>query len=812
MSGILWKAYFEDDLDTFKRLLEVGAFNTRPNATRAGGSSLHGGGAIVGSPGYLSSSPASARKVSGQGPTVTLSSGGHGAVQLTKADINWRDAHGVTLLHLAASSTAEDALEYATALIEHPLIDLYLQDHESGWTALHRAFDVGNVSIARLILERDAGDAFGRTTGHVHQAVGLIKVKDREGHGPLDLYAATIKDRTLRPEVSGRTRSGSSGSDEDHAEDDSGDGYGGQVPHVSYSNIDGDEVFMLGSNRNVSLGFGDQDDRQSPERATIRRPEHLLRRFYREHLRRHEQKWAAHDPAYQFQRGKASTVALEEIPYTVRSKPVIVQDVHMAKLHSAVLTTDPESNLYMCGHGQGGRLGTGDERTRFHFTCIEGGALARKKVASVALGQNHTLALSDVGEIFSWGNNGFGQLGYSLPKTTSSDEDPVSTLPIQIFGPLKREVVTGIAASRVHSVAFCGNSLYTFGKNEGQLGIMDSDARSLEVQITPRKVAASLFTSSITAASITDKATVCLLESHDVWVFANYGYAKVAFPLEGFTNYFLKQSFLVTSYDKETNRIVKITSGGDTMCALSSRGEIFTLAVNKFQDNQASSSTTNPAKIRSAITSPQCIWSLKKDNMAARDVGVDADGSIILATEEGSVWKRTKRAKIKDTTASGTSDYKPKDYKFSRVPGLTRVLAVRASAYGAYAAIRRDCDALKTQLVIEDSTLWKNVYRLLSLQKLGERRAEAQADDDTRPRFWQGSRKPDQLQLLKRAIIASKDLEAELLDLLDGSLDDSDAKYDAILRTSTSEVAIPVHRFILTGRSRVLRRGFRDLC
>ena len=666
---------------------------------------------------------------------------------------------------------------------------------------------IENVSLARLMLERDAGDALGKTTGHVHQTIGLIKVKDKEGLGPLDLYAATIKDRTLRPDGAGRPRAGSNGSDEDRPvmvgdEDEARD-----ATHIEYLNVDGDQLFTFGSNQNVSLGFGDEDDRQFPERIHMRRPEHLIRRFYREHLREHNQKWAAHDPHFQPKTPAGTTGWLDDLPFAVRNKPLIIQDVFMAKLSTAVLTTDPEANLYMCGHGQGGRLGIGDEQTRFNFVCIEGGALAGKRIAAVALGQHHTLALSENGEIFSWGNNKYGQLGYSLPKSPTSDQDPVSTTPTQIFGILKREIVSGVAASRIHSVAHTGSSLYTFGKNEGQLGIMDSDARSLDTQTTPRKVAASLFASPISAVCAIDKATVCLLESHEVYVFANYGYAKVSFPLEGFSNYFLAQSFRITNYDNTINRLVKLTGGGDTICAMSSHGQVYTFTINQASDDKASASTTNPAKIRRAISTPQRIWSPKKTPMNARDVGVDADGAIIISTEEGSVWKRTKR---KTSSTAATADYKPKDYKFSRMPGLTRVLAVRASAYGAYAAIRRDCDVLKTQLVVEDQTIWKDLLPLLALRKLLEGRSNA--EDDTRPRFWQATPKIDEVKDLKQVILESKDIEAELADLAAQCFADPAASYDAVVTTTTSDVAIPVHRFVLTARSRVLRRGFRDLC
>ena len=798
MSSYLWKAYYENEVATFRHYLQAAAYNARPHTARAG--------PVIGSPGASSPIVTSrARKSAG-----TPGSGGHGFA-LTKADLNARDGTGQTVLHHAASSTTDTAIEFAAALIEHPLTDLYLQDYENGWTALHRAFYFGNISIARLIIERDAGETRGKGLSQIHQTSALIKVKDREGHGPLDLYAATIKDRTLRSDESSRARAGSNGSDEERQLGDSCDDEGKiRIPAID---IHGDQLFTFGSNKNLSLGFGDQDDRQFPERINLRRPEHLLRRFYAEHLEQHERKWMAHDPHYRAKPVDVSSLWIEDIPWMPKNVPLTIQDVHMSKFHSAVITSDPESNLYICGHGQGGRLGTGDEQTRFNFVCIETGGLAGKRIATVALSLNHTLALSDEGDIFSWGSNAFGQLGYSLPKTASADEEPVSTIPRQIFGPLKREIVIGVAASRVHSVVHTGTSLFTFGKNEGQLGIVDSDARSLEIQTTPRKVAASLFASTITAVSAMDKATVCLLENHDVWVFANYGYARVPFVLEGFTNHFLKQSFLLTTYDHKPNSIVKVTCGGDTVCALSTKGEIYTFSIDNNLDSQASASTTNPSKIRNAITQPQRIWSPKKSNMAARDVGVDADGSIILSTEEGSVWKRTKRVKIKDATAAGTGDYKPKDYKFSRISGLTRVLAVRASAHGAYAAVTRDCDVTRTQIDIEDANLWKDVTGLLSLKQPRFKHAvDDEMDLETRHRFWQGRRKPDQISLLKRAILESNDIEADLEYLEERCLADSSANYDALIGTTTSSIRIPIHRFVLTGRSRIMRRGFRDLC
>jgi alpha-tubulin suppressor-like RCC1 family protein len=100
--------------------------------------------------------------------------------------------------------------------------------------------------------------------------------------------------------------------------------------------------------------------------------------------------------------------------------------------------------------------------------CIEQGCLAGKKIVTVALGQNHTLAVSSDGEIFSWGTSSHGQLGYSLPRPASKEEEPICATPRQIFGPLKRETIIGVAASAIHSVAYTSTSLFCWGKNEGQ--------------------------------------------------------------------------------------------------------------------------------------------------------------------------------------------------------------------------------------------------------------------------------------------------------------------------------------------------------
>ena len=814
MSTHLWKYYFEHDVERFRQLLANATHNAPAVAGRGGASGTGGNTGTLGSPGTsLVTSPiltSKGKRSSGRGSSGSLSaakgSKSSTNINLTRADINSKDFNGVTLLHYIASSTNEKASKYATALLQTPLLDLYVQDVESGWTALHRALYFGNITIARALMDRDSQDALGHHSFGIAQgASGLIKIKDREGNSAFDVYGASIASRDIRQALTNPLIS-SAEEEEDNemaqgiSGDTNEDGSGSRevIPQV---NIGGDEFFTFGSNKNFTLGFGDEDDRQYPERIFLKRPEHLLRRLYNE-----------------FQSHKHSAASASEIkaispsgtlPALIQYRPIIIQDVQLSKLHSAVLTNDPEANLYMCGFGPGGRLGTGDEATRFHFVSVFGGGLSSKKVVHVGLGQNHTIAISSQGETFTWGSNSFGQLGYASPATNLKDDEPVQLLPRQIFGPLKREVVIAAAASRIHSVVHTATSLYTFGKNEGQLGLVDSDARSLVIQITPRKVAASLFSSPINSISAIDKATVCLLENHDVWVFANYGYTKMSFSLEGFTNYFFKNSFSSFSaarYSSAQNHICKITSGGDTICAMSSMGDVYTVNVSqKTEPSAATASTTNPSKIRGALASPQRVWALRKSHMAVRDVDVGQDGSIIICTESGSVWRRVKRAKIKDANAPGAAEYKPKDYKFSRVPELTGIAAVRSNTFGAYAAVREDCDVLKTQIETDSPSLWKDLYPLHPFQGLS-----IEEDSDTEnpmPRFWTPSLATNDIATIRRAVLAAPNIEESLISLLKDHRRSEEATYDMRIGSTTSKVLIPVHEFVLAGRSTVLRRA-----
>jgi alpha-tubulin suppressor-like RCC1 family protein len=92
---------------------------------------------------------------------------------------------------------------------------------------------------------------------------------------------------------------------------------------------------------------------------------------------------------------------------------------------------------------------------------------------SVTVGQDHTLALTKSGEVYSWGLNRFSQLGYvvDVPNTASNRlEEPIQYIPKKVVGLLKKEVVYGIAACKNASACWTKDSVFTWGTNLGQLG------------------------------------------------------------------------------------------------------------------------------------------------------------------------------------------------------------------------------------------------------------------------------------------------------------------------------------------------------
>ncbi len=144
-------------------------------------------------------------------------------------------------------------------------------------------------------------------------------------------------------------------------------------------------------------------------------------------------------------------------------------------------------------------------------------------VAAIALGQDHTIAVTKSGAVWTWGSNQHGQLGY--PLDLSLQKDNVQKVPRKIISSLKKIEILGVAASNIHSVCFSDEDLYTWGLNRGQLGYSSGDEGP--IQSIPKKVAT--LPAPVEMVTAIDNATICLLKSKLVLIFANGGYFRVTY-------------------------------------------------------------------------------------------------------------------------------------------------------------------------------------------------------------------------------------------------------------------------------------------
>jgi len=107
--------------------------------------------------------------------------------------------------------------------------------------------------------------------------------------------------------------------------------------------------------------------------------------------------------------GAAHAPAFVEVE-NLRSEGVVA--VAAGHRHSAAVTED--GRLFTWGSNRSGQLGLGRAQAG---ACVGVPALVQAlggvKVAAVALGAEHTLALSEAGEVFAWGASGNGRLGHA---------------------------------------------------------------------------------------------------------------------------------------------------------------------------------------------------------------------------------------------------------------------------------------------------------------------------------------------------------------------------------------------------------------
>ncbi|KAM9187597.1 LOW QUALITY PROTEIN: inhibitor of Bruton tyrosine kinase-like [Dugong dugon] len=281
--------------------------------------------------------------------------------------------------------------------------------------------------------------------------------------------------------------------------------------HVVFKNTDPTDVYTWGDNTNFTLGHGSQNSKHHPELVDL-----------------------------------------------FSGSGVYIKQAVLCKFHSMFLSQ--KGQVYTCGHCPGGQSGHGDEQTCLVPRLVEG--LSGHNCSQVAAAKDHTVVLTEDGCVYTFGLNVFHQLGLVPPP-------PSCNVPRQMQAKyLKGKTVSGVTASRFHTVLWAREAVYTMGQNGGQLAYL-LDPNGEECVTAPRQVSALHHKDiSLSLVAPSDGATVCATTRGDIYLLADHQCKKMASKQLNLKNVLVSGGRMEYKVDPEHLK----ENGGQKICILAVDG------------------------------------------------------------------------------------------------------------------------------------------------------------------------------------------------------------------------------------------------
>jgi alpha-tubulin suppressor-like RCC1 family protein len=199
--------------------------------------------------------------------------------------------------------------------------------------------------------------------------------------------------------------------------------------------------------------------------------------------------------------------------------------------HSLVLTSTGQ--LYTFGYDAYGQLGYAGLENANPTPTLLGIPGATGPVTAMAAGVFHSLVLTSTGQLFSFGNNQYGQLG----RPTNSGTETATPTPTQVSLPgASGPVAEKIAAGGFHSLAATPTGqLYSFGRNVvGELGSTTNNG-SNSANPAPTLVGLPGATGPVTSVSAGLSHSLAATSTGQLFAFGLNTYGELGSPINSGT-------------------------------------------------------------------------------------------------------------------------------------------------------------------------------------------------------------------------------------------------------------------------------------
>ena len=132
--------------------------------------------------------------------------------------------------------------------------------------------------------------------------------------------------------------------------------------------------------------------------------------------------------------------------------------------------------VWTWGDGACGKLGHGDERRYATPLRVERFVAMKVRIREVSAGGRHTLAVTTKSELFGWGSNAVGQLGLAWNGSRPRKRHPTD-LPIQIDVGNAQTTVQSASAGEEHSLVLTDKGeVYAMGHNSNGASAWEAGA------------------------------------------------------------------------------------------------------------------------------------------------------------------------------------------------------------------------------------------------------------------------------------------------------------------------------------------------